>query len=381
MSVGAFITGPSIGASNSGMQNDLIDIVRAHPYIGSSYNDTQYEIREVLGQGGFGIAFAARDCSSGEEVCVKLTEDQESWHQEAYFGSLLRGNRRVIQLIESFPYLTQFGDHQIPLYALVFEYAKNGHLGDYLVDRGPWEEARARREACALLKVLTELHAGGAMHRDITPMNVLVTGRGALKLTDFGIARQRLLGKEVPADCFNLGFVSYIKQNAGRRHWLMSDDVFQMGQLLAMIIRGDPTELVGQRALKKLECSDEVKKIISKAIGPRKDRYESAYEMMLALEGQDVEAPKVRTLSRKRVVFTGALTLKREDAALLVSQAGGVVQDSVHGNTHVVVVGQRSKLYQSKFKGKKLLAAQKLNKRGSNIRFINEPQFMKLVRL
>ena len=358
----------------------IVNLLRAHPLVGSDCTDNVYELDEILGEGGFGIAFLGVERNSERRVCVKLTTDQDSWHREAYFGSLLRGNSRVIQMLESFPYHAQIGRHGFPSFVLVFEYAENGSLGDYLEKKGPWPEDRARREIAALLKVMTELHAGGAMHRDITPMNVLVTKAGNLKLNDFGIAQQELLGKAVPADVFNWGFVSHIKQQAGRRHWLTSDDVFQMGQLLGIVLRGDPSELLGARQIKKLNCSDELKAIISKAVGPRKERFETAYEMLLALEGQDVEQPAIRTLKNRRVVFTGPLSVRREDAAMLVAQVGGTVQGEVRGNTDVVVVGQRSKLYRHKMKGKKIKTAQELNRSGSKIRFINEPQFLRLVR-
>jgi serine/threonine protein kinase len=333
-----------------------------------------------LGQGGFGVALKATDWE-GETVCLKVTPDQEAWHQEAYFGSLLKGSRRVIQLIESFPLHAEIGNLRYPCYVLVFEYAPNGDIATYLERKGPWPEERARREIIALLKVLTQLHSGGSMHRDITPRNVLVGQNGNLKLHDFGIARQQLLGKRVPADIFCPAFVSNVKQDCGRRHWLMADDVFQMGQLLAMILRGDGTELVSSRDIGKLDCSDELKVIIRKATGTRSERYETAYDMLLAMEGHDIQKPPVRTLRNKRVVFTGPLSIRRDDAALLVAQAGGTVQDSVHGNTNVVVVGQRSKLYKQKLKGRKLKEVEALNRAGARIRLINEPQFMRLVQL
>ena len=65
----------------------------------------------------------------------------------------------------------------------------------------------------------------------------------------------------------------------------------------------------------------------------------------------------------------------------LVRQVGGTVQTAVHQNTDVIVVGQRSKLYKHKLKGKKLKAAELLNRKGARIRFVNEPQFMRLVRV
>lgn len=225
---------------NATAQSNVLDQVKRLLHAGilieSEYADGTYELDEMLGIGGFGIAYKALNLTTNDNVCLKITAHQDSWHQEAYYGSLLRGNARTIQMLDRFPFKIQMGIRSLPLFVSVFELAAMGPLGHYLARTGPWPEDRARREIIALLRVLTELHAGGTMHRDITPMNVLVNYKGNLKLHDFGIARQRLLRRSVPADAFNIGFVSNIKRQAGRRQWLMADDVFQMGQLLA---RGD----------------------------------------------------------------------------------------------------------------------------------------------
>jgi NAD-dependent DNA ligase len=344
----------------------------------SPYGYGRYEIIRRLGRGGFGVACLANMVGVDAKVCVKLTLDQQSWHQEAYFGSLLEGHTRVTQLRESFPFQIRIRRRIVPAFASVFEYAENGDLEHFLKDKGKWTEARVRREGIALVKLLTQLHSSGFLHRDISLGNILVGAKGSLKLADFGIARQEFDGKGVRADDFNPRFVSDQKFFVGRLHWRTSDDVYQVGQILTAMLTGDTEELFRWNHIRALDVSQDLKEILQKATGARNNRYESAYEMLLALEGNDVEKPSVRTLSRKRVVFTGPLLIKREDAELMVTQAGGTVQRVVRQNTDVVVVGQRSKNYASKLRGRKLELAQALIKKGAKIRFINEPQFMRL---
>jgi hypothetical protein len=64
---------------------------------------------------------------------------------------------------------------------------------------------------------------------------------------------------------------------------------------------------------------------------------------------------------------------------LLVAQSGGTVQRSVTRETDILVIGQRSRFYKERLKGRKLKAAEAQNNKGRKIRFINEPQFMNLV--
>ncbi len=137
----------------------------------------RFEIQGPLGSpGGFGEAYTAkflRRRGVPETVCVKATLDQTSWHREAYFGELLRGQRRVI-LFDSFPVVATVQGHKTPLYLLVSELAEHGTVGSYLDELGRGlPPGRAKREVIALLKVLVLLHGGSATHRDLTPSNVL----------------------------------------------------------------------------------------------------------------------------------------------------------------------------------------------------------------
>src|SRR5262249_15260778 len=162
--------------------------------------------------------------------------------------------------------------------------------------------------------------------------------------------------------------------------WLASDDVYQMGQLLGMLLRGDPHTLICEKDVKGLACDDDLKRIIAKAICPRKSRYADAREMLRALQGDDdhVQSP-LESLAGKTVVFTGPLSIRRFDAAIMVRQAGGSVTDQVSSRVDVVVQGGRSPLYRNGHKGDKLCEAEKLIRQGHPICIINEKAFKELV--
>ena len=353
----------------------------------SPVSGIKYKIGEVLGAGGFGRAYRAwelgRRNQPVDEVCLKTTLDQSSWHRESYFGELLRRSSRAIQTLDSFPIATKPTRGRGGfMYCLVLELADGGTVADYLAKTGkPWSSARARREIAALLRVLDELHGASATHRDITPMNIFVCGKGTLKLGDFGIARHELAGKPMTVDAFNPAFVTQGFIDDRHRHWLAVDDVYQMGQLLAMLLRGDAETIVDARMVSRIDCDDELGAIIKRAIGPRRRRYVDAYEMLQALEGNaQVPATKLRSLQGKSIVFTGVLTLKRFDAELLAIQAGATVTKDVTRSTDVVVQGGRSPRYKSGHKGNKLQQAQALMAKGQKIHVIGEAEFRRLTR-
>ena len=350
--------------------------------IKSTVSGTRYTVGGVLGEGGFGHVYRAYELNRYsqvvDEVCLKATLDATSWHRESYFGHLLHENRRVIQLMDSFPLQTK---HKKMYFCLIFELAAHGTVETYLAETGKgWTAERTKREICALLKVLDQLHGGSATHRDLTPGNIFVCANGRLKLGDFGIAAHSLAGKPGAVEAFNPGFVTRGFQDSIHRHWLTADDVFQMGQLMAMLLCGNAGELLDKRAVNKLNCDLALKDVIKRAIGPRHQRFADAYEMLEAIEGKVQPRSKIRSLKGKTVAFTGPLSLRRFDAQVLVIQAGGHVVNAVTTEVDIIVQGARSPHYKNAHKGTKLKEAERLMKKGHKLEIIGEAEFRRLAR-
>jgi len=102
---------------------------------------------------------------------------------EAYFGHLLEGHSRAIQVFDRFP-LFEGGR---PIYCLVLELAAHGDLSSYLYRTGKaFPERSARRQIASLLELLVALHRRQMLHRDLTPFNVFVCEGVTLKLGTSG---------------------------------------------------------------------------------------------------------------------------------------------------------------------------------------------------
>ena len=169
--------------------------------------------------------------------------------------------------------------------------------------------------------------------------------------------------------------------NNEHRYWLAVDDVFQMGQILALLLRGDARCTISTREIPKLESSSELKEIIIRAIGPRARRYEDAFQFLQALQGRvDPNPGEICSLKGLKIAFTGPISIKRFDASLMVLQAGGTVVRRITKGLDLLVVGGKSPLYMKGRKGKKLIAAEKLIEHGARVRVIGEEQFLKLLK-
>ena len=276
---------------------------------------------------------------------LKVSIDPRGWHREAYFGELLRGEPGIVSVYETFAWLPQ-GEQQTPLYCLVSELAEGGDLARHLRERPvAWTESRARREITRLARALKLLHASGAVHRDITPGNVLVTPGGVLKLGDFGIALHRAGSRHVAADAFAPWFAPLAIRGGETVSWKPADDVYQLGQLFALLLIGSAASTVTPRDVRTLSCSAEAKAVIQRCIGERRRRYANAEELLAGLnESSSVPSVRrvVRSLRGKRVVFTGSMTILRAKAKRLVKKAGGTVENSISRATDIVVVGENS---------------------------------------
>ncbi|MDX2090115.1 MAG: serine/threonine-protein kinase [Kofleriaceae bacterium] len=145
----------------------------------------RYEVKRLLGRGGMGAVYLARDLTLGRDVAVKLHgagSGGDRLHREAIAMAKL-AHPNVVTVYE-------VASHDDRLY-VAMEYVRGGTLRTWLT-----EQHRSWREIVALLldvgEGLVAAHAAELIHRDFKPENVLVGEDGRARVSDFGIAH---LGK------------------------------------------------------------------------------------------------------------------------------------------------------------------------------------------
>ncbi|MEU7925007.1 serine/threonine-protein kinase [Micromonospora sp. NPDC049107] len=151
----------------------------------------RYRLLDLVGRGGMGRVWRARDEMLHREVAVKEVVPP-NWladHERAELRSrTLREARTAARL--NHPAVVRLYDvvqvEGSPW--IVMEYVPSRTLQDVLDAEGPLEPARAARIGLALLDALEAAHTAGVLHRDIKPQNVLVAHDGRVMLTDFGLA-------------------------------------------------------------------------------------------------------------------------------------------------------------------------------------------------
>ena len=352
--------------------------------VASPETHLEYRIERLLGKGGFGEVYLARRVGHSPEVpetvCIKVSTHMDGWLREAYFGQLLNEHPRAIRVFDTFP-LMRPGEGV--LYCLALEYARHGDLSAFLQrDTRRWSEALVRREIAGILDVLGKLHRGQMLHRDLTPMNVFVCDNRRLKLGDFGIVRQQSDRRGITARTMNtLTAPSEILAGAAPK-WQARDDVYQIGQLVGMLVRGDALSRIRTSDVRTLDCSDHLKEIVHRCIGERRKRYDSAQELIVALGDPPavLRAGAVRALKGVHLAFTGTLSRRRRDAVRAARSAGAIVHGGPSARTTVVVRGRpNAQQAAGRDAGLKLMEIKRLREKGHRIMLLNDAQFWRLV--
>src|SRR5260221_3411835 len=370
--------GRSLGAP----AGDVQALLAPRQIVVSLETQLEYRIERLLGAGGFGQAYLAtrlgRSAIVPATVCIKISGHIDGWLREAYVGQLLDDHPRAIRVFDRFPLLRDGR----AFYCLALEYARHGDLSAFLARSDKrWTERVTRREIAGILEVLAKLHRGQTLHRDLTPLNVFVCEGRHLKLGDFGIVRQQSDRRGITAHTMNtLTAPSEILAREVPR-WQARDDVYQVGQLLGMLIRGDARTRIRPHEVRGLSCTDHLKEIVYRCIGERRKRYESADDMVDALRNPPatLKAGVLRSFAGVHIAFTGILSVLRREAVRAARRAGAIVHGGPSMKTTVVVRGRPNPLQAAgRDGGLKLMEIKRLREKGSRITLLNEKQFWRL---
>jgi len=292
-----------------------------------------YKIQSLLGAGGMGEVYRARDTRLDRDVAVKILPEELAENPEA-----LRRFEREAKAVAALSHpnilaIHDFGTEQSLSYA-VMELLEGETLRARLTRSAlGWREAV--EVGIPIAEGLAAAHARGIIHRDLKPENIFLTRDGQVKILDFGIARvkqavspdsetvtstatkpgtvmgtigymspEQVRGEvaDAPSDIFSFGSVLY-EMVAGRRPFAGATAT----EMMAAILRDDPPALTvsGQAAPAELE------RVIRHCLGKRpEERYQSArdlaFDLKATLSGGSITAPARARRRTPVAVWLGA---------------------------------------------------------------------------
>jgi eukaryotic-like serine/threonine-protein kinase len=261
-----------------------------------------YEIVELLGAGGMGEVYRARDTRLQRTVAIKILPAHLSSNPELH--ARFEQEAKAISGLQH-PNICVLHDvgSQEGIDFMVMEYV-SGKTLDKLILSGGLETDLATKYAVQIAEALARAHAAGIVHRDLKPANIMVDETGLVKVLDFGLAKlaepasapgsevmtmattpgmivgtvaymspEQAEGKTIDArsDVFSFGSVFY-EMLTGRRAF----EGQSSAALLSAITRDDPRPLSDV----KRDIPPEVRRIVLRCLGKNPaSRYASGAEL------------------------------------------------------------------------------------------------------
>lgn len=255
----------------------------------------KYQVLSVLGRGGMGVVYRARDPHIEREIAIKtIRVDKEDPDLLARLKTEARSAGRLDH--PNIVTVYDFGEENDSAY-IVMELVEGLNLARVIETQRPMSLGRKVDIIIQVCEGLAYAHELGVIHRDIKPANICVTSKGVAKILDFGLAYagaarvtktgmmsgtvaymspERLRGVSGPAgDIFAVGIVCYELLTYRRAY------VGDMAEVMTRILSGEspvPPSEIG-------DVPAEIDPIIMSAVAPDpRQRHTSAIAFAQALE-------------------------------------------------------------------------------------------------
>ncbi|MFD6096755.1 serine/threonine-protein kinase [Nocardiopsis flavescens] len=199
----------------------------------------RYRLEEQIGSGGMGTVWKATDTLLNRPVAVKLLHPSQMAEPTA--RERFRTEGRITAGL-SHPGIAQVFDYgeENGRAFLIMELVVGQPLSQVLKERGGLTPDETLDFIGQAAQALAAAHARGVVHRDIKPGNLLVTGDGRLKLTDFGIARGDM-SVTLTQTGMVMGTAQYISpEQASGRPATGSSDLYALGVVAYECLAGEP---------------------------------------------------------------------------------------------------------------------------------------------
>jgi serine/threonine protein kinase len=148
----------------------------------------KYEVEAILGRGGMGVVYLARQKPLGRKVAIKMVLD---WHADDQ--SFMKRFRREAELVSGLSHqgivnIYDVVEHE-GAWCLVLEYVRGRTLKQEIQRRGRLSATQALQVGVETAEALDFCHRRRIVHRDIKPDNIMINDEGRVKVMDFGVAK------------------------------------------------------------------------------------------------------------------------------------------------------------------------------------------------
>lgn len=261
----------------------------------------RYQILRMLGRGGFGVTYLAKDVSlPSEPLCVikllcpkvsnpmVLQRASQRFEREAKILSQLGSHAQIPQLLDYFQVDGEF--------YLVQEYIRGRTIAKEIRSKGTLSELEVKQFLREILPVISYVHEQQVIHRDIKPPNIIrCQDDGRLVLIDFGAVKEQFVhvsqNTQKGATTHFVGTLGFAPPEQLALRATFSSDLFALGVTCLYMLTGKPPMEFSYDAATgevswqdHVEVSEHFAKILDKMLMVSvRDRYQSAEEILRIL--------------------------------------------------------------------------------------------------
>ncbi|MHC5857431.1 protein kinase domain-containing protein [Nostoc sp.] len=272
--------------------------------------DGRYVPTKLLGRGGFGAAFLARDrripgmrqCvvkqfqPAGNLTSTQLQQAQLMFEREAeVLAQLGNDHEQIPDLFAFFPVIVNSLQSGLEdqFFYLVQEYIDGQNLEEELVQQGKFSEQQVLQVLQEILKVLEFVHDRGIIHRDIKPSNIMRRRDGKLFLLDFGAVKQVTNAASAASSTgiYSMGFAPPEQMTGGQV--FPSTDLYALAvTLITLLTHQEAIQLFDAYSNQwkwrsQVNINPRLADIFDKMLLPAANqRFQSAQEVLRALNSQ-----------------------------------------------------------------------------------------------
>ncbi|MGK7927291.1 MAG: protein kinase [Spirulina sp.] len=268
----------------------------------------RYQIIAILGSGGFGRTYLARDMYHSDRPprTVKQLQSASRDSQDMEIAKqVFSREAEILEQLGTHPqiphlltYFTAFED-----FFLVQEYIEGYPLSKEIVGSDRWNENQAIEFLLEILPLLDFIHARGVIHRDIKPDNILRRQQdGKLVLVNFGNVKKIRLQQTFIPDAIEtvaIGTPGYMASEQLQGQCYFSSDIYSVGVIAIQALIGFHPQFfqydaqTGEILWPKNICSPALAAVLSRMVSYRfQDRYQSAREVLKTIE--QIHIPRAR---------------------------------------------------------------------------------------
>lgn len=288
--------------------------------IGMTLQNGKYEIKRVLGQGGFGITYEGVQTGLGRKVAIKEFFMKDFCEREAETSRVTivgtDGNRylvdrfnekfikeaKIIAGLENVPHIVRiydiFQENGTAYY--VMQYIDGQSLDDYILQQSGIKEGKAVSILKEIGKAVQYMHSNKMLHLDLKPKNVMLDKDGKVYIIDFGLSKQYdSKGEPESSTKVGAGTPGYapIEQANYRegKGFPVTMDVYALGGTMFKMLTGvrppEASDILNEGfplyELQEHKISDSISASVARAMAPaKKDRFQTVEDFLNSFEDE-----------------------------------------------------------------------------------------------